>query len=227
MKNVSNRFSTIDIVYNKLKKNIIELVYQSDQQLVETNLAKELEVSRTPIRHALYRLELEGLITKHSNGRITVASISIEEAKEVFQVREVMEGLIAREATLQIVGADDFDLKISRLEDITMLMRNAAKTGRQQDVVYYGSNFHDLLQTYSNNKTALKVLKQIKSIIARYRRLGAYKDPKYPSMTPVEEHEKILDFIKNKDDVGAEIAMRAHINRSLETTISAISFLEF
>ena len=223
----NRRLSTIDIIYNKLKKNIIELVYDPDQQLVEVNLAKEFEVSRTPLRHALYRLELEGLLIKHPNGRIAVAPMSVQESKEIFQVREVIEGLIAREATLHIAVAADFDAIIHRLEDITFLMRKAAETNRHQDVVSYGSDFHGLLETHSNNDTAGSMLKQINNRIARYRRVGAYKDPKYPSMTPVEEHERVLECVKNKDETGAEAAMRAHVQRSLNTTISAISYLSF
>src|SRR5690625_4542360 len=101
----TKRVSTIELVYQKLKKNIIELTYDPDQQLVEASLAEEYEVSRTPLRHALYRLELEGLLIKHPNGRITVAPMSIEESREIFLVREVMEGLIAREATINIAAS--------------------------------------------------------------------------------------------------------------------------
>lgn len=223
----NRRLSTIDIIYDKIKQRIIELDYDPNEQLVETNLASEFEVSRTPLRHALYRLELEGLIIKHANGRIAVAPMSIEESKEVFLVREVIEGLIAREATVHIAAADDHDSIIHRLEDITFLMRKAAETNRHQDVVSYGSDFHEILESYSNNATAVNMLEQLNNRIARYRRLGAYKDPGYPSIVPVREHEKVLACIKNKDENGAEAAMRVHIQRSLKTTISAISYLSF
>lgn len=221
----NKRLSTKDIVYDHIKKNIIELIYEPEQQLVEADLAKELEVSRTPLRSALFRLELEELIIRHSNGRMTVAPMSIQESKEIFLVREVIEGLIAREATLFISNDEAFETIINRLEDITFLMRHAAETNRQQDVVAYGSDFHNLLETYSNNDTARNMLEQINNRIARYRRVGAYKDPQYPSTVPVEEHEEVLACIKAKDENGAEAAMRAHVRRSLHTTISAISYL--
>lgn len=223
----TKRVSTIELVYQKLKKNIIELTYDPDQQLVEASLAEEYEVSRTPLRHALYRLELEGLLIKHPNGRITVAPMSIEESREIFLVREVMEGLIAREATINIAASPKFESIINRLEDIMFLMRNSAETNRHADVVAYGSDFHAALNDYSDNHTAVNLLKQINNRLSRYRRLGAYKDPGYPSIAPVEEHEKILQFIVAKDEIAAEEAMRAHIRRSLKTTIATISYLSF
>ncbi|RCK13054.1 FCD domain-containing protein [Bacillus licheniformis] len=66
---------------------LIELEYPPSEQLAEDSLAKGLNISRTPLRQALYRLELEGLVSKQPNGRLRVCPISLAEAKEVFKVR--------------------------------------------------------------------------------------------------------------------------------------------
>lgn len=219
------RLSTNDYIYEKLKQGITELTYEPNEHLVEVALAKEYGVSRTPLRQALYRLELEGLVIKKPTGRINVSPMSVQEAKEIFQVREVIEGLIAREATINISNSDESEAILNKLQDIIYLMRKSAETKRQIDVVSYGSDFHKLLEKYSNNVTAGIMLNQINNRVARYRRLGAYKDPKYPSLAPVEEHEEILKHIINKDELEAEKAMRNHIKRSLKNTISAISYL--
>ena len=217
--------STKDYVYEKLKQGIIELAYEPNEHLVEITLAKELGVSRTPLRQALYRLELEGLVIKKPTGRINVSPMSVQEAKEIFQVREVIEGLIAREATINISNSDEYEAIINKMQDIIYLMRKAAESKRQIDVVSYGSDFHKLLEQYGENVTAGNMLKQINNRVARYRRLGAYKDPKYPSIVPVKEHEEILRSVINKDELAAEKAMRHHIKRSLQNTVSAISYL--
>lgn len=221
----TKKVSTTDFIYYKIKKNIVEFTYEPGQQLVEAILASEFKVSRTPLRHALYRLELEGLLIKHTNGRISVAPMSIQEATKIFRVREVIEGLIAREATINIAESKEFDLIIHRLEDIMFLMRNAAETNRYADMVTYGSDFHATLNEYSNNYIAVETLQQINDRLSRYRRLGAYRDPEYPSITAVKEHEQILIFISKKDELSAESTMRAHIQRSLKTAVAAISYL--
>lgn len=217
--------STIDIIYNKIKNKIIELVYSPEEQLLEVSLSKQLQVSRTPLRQALYRLELEGLLVKHANGRVSVAPMSIQESEEIFRVREVIEGLIARESTINIATSTEFNSIIYRFEDIIYLMRRVAETGRQEEIVTYGSQFHNLLISFSDNETAKVMLEQINNRISRYRRIGVYKDPKYPSLLPVKEHERILDFIKLQDEITVEKIMRQHIRRSLSSTVDAINSL--
>src|SRR5699024_3665976 len=217
----------VDVIYGKLKNDIIELVYKPDEHLVESALAEELGVSRTPLRQALYRLELEGLIIKKLNGRMNVGNVSIKEATELFLVREVIEGLIAREASLKIAQDKDFHLIIDKLENIMYYMHVSAEANRRTEVVKYGSRFHSFLESYSNNVTASNILNQINVRVSRYRRLGAYRDPSYSFLAPVEEHEEILKHLKEKDGMSAEIAMRNHIKRSLKSTIAALAYKEY
>ena len=88
--NPVKRQSASDYAYNELRTKIIELEYPPSEQLAEDSLAKGLNISRTPLRQALYRLELEGLVSKQPNGRLRVCPISLAEAKEVFKVREAL-----------------------------------------------------------------------------------------------------------------------------------------
>lgn len=64
----TKRLSTTDYIYEQIKKDIIEFTYEPNGRLVEDSLAKKMEISRTPLRQALYRLELEGLIIKKLMG---------------------------------------------------------------------------------------------------------------------------------------------------------------
>lgn len=214
---MGKRYSASDFVYQELKKKIIELEYKPEEALSEEMLTGQFGVSRTPLRQALYRLELEGLIVKQSNGRMHVAPISIQEAEEIFKVREVLEGLIAREAAQKITPNE-----IDRLKDLLALMRRAAQEKRINDAIKYGSQFHHQLYEPSQNKTAINFLAQLRSRIERYRRLSGYTNPMYNTMLPVEEHGAILQAIIEKDEVMAEKEMRAHIRRSLVTTIETL-----
>lgn len=207
------RKSTADLAYEQLKNGIIELTYPPSEQLREEQLSKDLQISRTPLRQALYRLELEGLVVKQPNGRMIVAPITLQEAREVFQVRELLESLIAREASENMT-----EEHLYRLEDIVELMRRAVKTKRSDEVVKHGQHFHHVLQTLSPNETNKRFLQQLQNKIDRYRRISGYKNPDYPLQMPVDEHEGILQLLKEKKS-GAEVeeAMRAHIRRSLIT----------
>lgn len=219
LSNSLKRQSVSSVVYDTLKRKIIELDYKPDQQLNEEMLTKELDVSRTPLRQALHRLELEGLIIRRVNGRIAVASITVEEAEEVFEVREVLEGLIAKEATQHITAE-----QIGQLEEVLTLMERAAEKKQSLNLIRHGSAFHHILYESGHNETAIRFLDQLNSRIERYRRLGGYLNPEYMPMLPVQEHQKVFHFIRERKAEEAEWAMRAHIRRSLELTKETLSY---
>jgi DNA-binding GntR family transcriptional regulator len=219
---MAKRLSASDIVYENIKKKIIELEYEPEKTLNEEMLTNEVGVSRTPLRQALYRLELEGLVIKKSNGRIHVAPVSIQEAEEIFKVREVLEGLIVREATARITPEE-----IMELEKTMQLMTLAAENGLNYDSVRYGSEFHHIFYKPSGNQIAVQFLDQLNSRLERYRRFSGYKHPQYQPMISVQEHQEILDCIKKGDADMAEKTMRAHIRRSLEVTKETLNIVGF
>ncbi|MCT8140504.1 GntR family transcriptional regulator [Anaerobacillus sp. CMMVII] len=116
------RLSTKDLVYMEIKDKIIKCELKPDQILNEEQLANELEISRTPLREALQRLEAQELIKRQKNGRLRVASISAEEVREMFNVRTLLEGLITREATLKATEEE-----VVKLEEITRSLTEAKR----------------------------------------------------------------------------------------------------
>lgn len=198
-------------IYEQLKKKIIELELEPNEHLNEEQLSKTMKISRTPLREALHRLELEGLVTKQSTGKMIVARLTIEDAIELFKVREILQGLIAREAALRMDAAG-----LAQLEDKQRQMREAAAKGHIGDLVRCGREFHKLLYAPANNRTAVMLLDQLRSRMDRYRTLIGYKSAYFAPELPVMEHQRIYDAIAAKDQEAAEAAMRAHIRNSLE-----------
>lgn len=207
----NRRQSASDIIYEELKRKIVQLEYEPGLTLNEEQLSRETSVSRTPLRQALFRLELEGLVVKLSTGRMFVANLSVQEAEEIFKTRAVLEGLTAREATQNMTEEHIF-----HLEDIMELMHRSASNDRKMDTIHYGGQFHQILYEPSQNQTAVQFLKQLNNRLERYRRIGGSRNPQYVPMVPVEEHQNILNAIKEKNADKAEWLMRAHINRSLQ-----------
>jgi DNA-binding GntR family transcriptional regulator len=205
------RVSSSDVAYNKLKQKIIELEYEPELQLIEEQLSAELEVSRTPLRQALYRLTLEGLLIKKPNGRIYVAPITLKEVEEVYKVREVMEGLLAKEATINMT-----DEKFQELDDLINLMKLSTGQNRNELTVKYGRKFHTVLYSLSTNQTAKRFIEQLNAQIERYRTISSNKNPAFINTVPVQEHREILNLIHEGNPEKVEIEMRKHIKRSLE-----------
>lgn len=212
----NRRITTKDFAYSEIKQRIIEGEYEPNQPLVEEELASQLGISRTPLREALHRLEIEELIQRQSNGRLKVAPISVKEVKEIFRLRSLIEGLVANEATQRATEED-----IRKLRDLTRLMVEASEEDRREDVVFYGSQFHAYLYEISQYRTAVKILLQLNDHIYRYRRLGPLRN-EGRSKKAAEEHVKIFEAIASGDHIGAEQAMRNHILNSLDSAVITI-----
>ena len=213
----NRRLSTKDFVYYEIKTQIMDSILKPSQAINEIALASKLGISRTPIREALQRLELEELISRQPNGRLKVAPISIQEAKEIYQVRGILEGLVAREAAIKVTEND-----IQKLQMFTNLLMEAAEYHRWEDVVNYGSEIHSILYQISGNGTVVKILKNMNDKISRYRRIGP-KESATRSKQAALEHKELTVTIIERDSEKAERLMKKHINNSLEAAIKSIT----
>lgn len=207
---------TKDILYLELKEKIIKGTLEPDAPIVEDMLSEEFEVSRTPLREALQRLELEGWLVRQRNGRLKVSTISVDEVIEVFQVRSKLEGLVASEATKKATKED-----INQLEKITNLIINAAEQDQRSDVVRFGSEFHEKLYQISSHQTATKLLTQLNDHINRYRRIGPIRNSKR-RFTAAHEHQQIFDFFAKGDYENCGRAMEMHIFNSMNSAVKSI-----
>lgn len=220
-----NRFDTRarrmskDYAYLELKQKIICGDFEPDQIVREENLAALLEISRTPLREAIQRLEIEEFLIRQRNGRLKVASVTKQEVKEIFQIRSMLEGFIAREAAINAKEED-----IQHLTAMLEKLRQSFKLGHRQDFVSYGFEFHDYLSEMSGLKTFEKILNILKDHALRYCRfVSKYGDW---DVKADEEHNLILQKIAEKNPDAAEKAMQVHILRSLSTSIQRIEEIE-
>ncbi|AMQ04975.1 GntR family transcriptional regulator [Sporosarcina psychrophila] len=215
-----------DYAYSELKNKILSGVILPDQDLVEGKLAEELDISKTPLREALQKLEVEELVIRQPNGRLKTASITVQEAEELFLVRSYLEGIIANKATQNATKED-----IEILSSYCHRIRQATKYKDGEEVLYYGKKFHDQLYVMSGNRTAVKILSQLNDHTTRYRRLVTMNNDEIISGNTglngsTEDHTIILEHITNGDRLKAENAMRIHIKSSMSTAIESIKKYE-
>ena len=217
-KNIS-RISTKDIAYEQLKERIIKCFFEPGQPIVEEELAKELEISRTPLREAIQRLELEGLVVRNSNGRIRVAPVSIKELKELFIMRSKLEGIAIVDAIDNITEED-----IKCLSYLAKMVKLTSQMQNQDDTNNFGTQFHSFIYNISRNQTVEKVLFQLNDHINRYRRLAIKHiiDTKKAS----DEHEIILEYMISGDKENAESTIENHILSSMNQAVKAVEKYE-
>ncbi|WP_332698513.1 GntR family transcriptional regulator [Halalkalibacter lacteus] len=204
-----------DNAYFDLKEKIIFGELKPDEVVPEEKLANLLSISRTPLREAIQRLENEEFLVRQPNGRLKVASVSKKEVEEIFLIRSMLEGFIARNATKNATERDIQTLTTS-LEN----MRESHELGNNENIVTYGNDFHDCLSEMSGLHTFPKILNMIKDHAIRYCILvSMYGDWNEKAD---KEHTRILNCIIEKDEEGAEMAMKDHILSSLETAVNRI-----
>lgn len=213
---VIKRHSAQDFAYLDVKQKILEGTLKPDIPIIEEEISEELGISRTPLRGALQRLEFENLVIRGYNGRLRVAPISIQEVKEIFVVRSKLEEIAVEQATENATD-DDFQT----LSNIVHMIKQTYGDGRIEDILYYGSQFHDYLYDLSGNGTVNNILTQLNDHIHRYRRLVPNQNIDRV-IEAGEEHEIILKNMMQKDKKAAQLVMKEHIQNSLDAAINAI-----
>lgn len=210
------KLSTRDFAYVRLKQLIISGEFKPEEPIVEDQIATKLSISRTPLREALQRLEMEELIVRRHNGRLKVSPISTTEVKEIFTVRTKLEEVVILEAMTKATE-DDYN----HLANIILLIRETAKQNNIEDALYYGGQFHQYIYELSGHKLASNILSQLNDRIYRYRRLMPLEQFERFKAS-IEEHELILKYMKTSNKDKALQVIQEHMNNSLRAIIQAI-----
>lgn len=194
-------------VFQSIRENILNGVYRENEELRENTIAKELGVSRTPVREALRQLELEGLVKIVPNKGACVTGITQKDVKDIYMIRSLLEGLCARWATEHITEA-----KIDELEEIILLSEFHLKKRKEeqpQQVTELDGKFHEILYTASNSRILKHVLSDFHKYV-RMARKASVTDPERAEKS-IEEHKNILQAIKDRDADKAEHLANEHM----------------
>lgn len=171
---------------------------------MEVQLAEKLGVSRTPVREAIRKLELEGLLEMVPRKGAYVADVSIKDVLNVLEVRASLEGLAASLAAERITEEEIEKLKQSAKEFEEMNRLND-----RDGMVEKDTEFHSILLNASGNNKLLSIVADLSDYVQRFRVIyfTEYSDSK----DIVEEHRKLLDAISERDGEKASQAAKDHI----------------
>ncbi len=196
-----------DIVYDLLKKDILNRRFEPKDKLSETALAKLYNVSRTPVREALHKLEKEGLVVKLSDG-YHVNFLTKEQILKLFEVRSILEGLAAEKAA---INRDPELLKKLRdtAEEFKKINKNDPLAAAQVNTV-----FHDIIADLSGNEYLRDILKDIRNKLAIVR-IDLFASTNRIEQE-IEEHWRIYQAIEKGDPEEARKAAMEHQNNLIE-----------
>lgn len=213
--NINEYLPLRDVVFNTLRQAILKGELKPGERLMEIQLAQRLGVSRTPIREAIRKLELEGLVTMVPRKGAEVAQITEKSLRDVLEVRKALEELAMQIACDKI--SDDIlgDLEIA-LDEFKKSINSKELTAIAEADV----NFHDVIYNATSNEKLIQILNNLREQMYRYR-IEYIKD--YSSHKRIiEEHQLIIDCLKNQDKEKATIAICTHIDNQEMTVINSI-----
>lgn len=192
--------------YRLLKEKILNGHFQPNKRLVEESLADLLGVSRTPIREALHKLELEGLVRKKGARGFCVPEETAEDMSELFEIRAVLEGH-ALSCLCKNLSNDNFHL----LNELVNEAEQGVLTGKLELVFEYNTKFHDLLYRLIRKKRPrlFHLIEDMREYILRYRKDSL--DNLQAAERSISGHKKILMALELKDPVLCEHVMRTHV----------------
>lgn len=186
------------------------------QRLVVADLTRQFQVSAGPAREAISRLTGEGLVEVVPHRGATVRLLSTEQVREIFEVREVVEGLAARLAA-EAVGASDE--AAGKVRDSIAEMHDILAR-RSPEYIEHNHRFHAMIYDLAGNVRARDVAAGLTLPIYRLR-YHQLMDPAYAAVSAAE-HTDIAEAILAGDGPRAEAAMRAHIRHSAGAMIDAL-----
>lgn len=204
-----------EIVFETLREAIIQGRLRPGARMMEIQLAEEMGVSRTPVREAIRKLELEGFVVMVPRKGAFVADISVKDIVDVFEVRAALEALAAGLAAERISGDEMEELERSLVQINEVSSRDSI-----DDIVALDSSFHDIIYRASRNERLIQIVTHLQEQIQRFRTASLSQ----PGRTKwaLDEHKKIVEAISDRNVELAQNLAREHIENAEQSMLNAL-----
>ena len=204
-----------DVVFETLRDAIITQVLKPGERLMEIQLADEMGVSRTPVREAIRKLELEGLVVMVPRKGAYVAGVSMKDIHEVYEVRSALEMLAV---TLAAERITEEELDALERQVLRESEEEKADDGDLDSIIYIDSSFHDIIYLAAHNQRLVQFINILQEQLQRFRAASLSKPGR--SKTALEEHKKIVEALSERNgDLASKLA-RDHIENAENAMIS-------
>jgi DNA-binding GntR family transcriptional regulator len=200
-------------VYDEIREAIVAGRIVPGQTLSENQLAADFGTSRTPIREALHRLEIEALVERLPRG-VRVRETSPEEIIDIYDVRITLEGAAARAAAER---ATEFDRRRLRAAQDAM----AAVGADERERAAANRQFHEAIWAASHSPTLVDLLHRLNVHLVRYPTTTLESDDRWEAA--LAEHEALLDAIDARDALRAREIAESHMTAAREVRMQMYS----
>ncbi|HJC90228.1 MAG TPA: GntR family transcriptional regulator [Candidatus Mediterraneibacter excrementigallinarum] len=204
-----------DVVFNTLRQAILRGELKPGERLMEIQLANKLGVSRTPIREAIRKLELEGLVLMIPRKGAEVAEITEKNLRDVLEVRCALEELAVQ------LACDRIDEEgLEQLRSAALHFRDVLDSDDITKIAEADVAFHDVIFQATDNRRLIQLLNNLREQMYRYRIEYLKKKECYPQL--IAEHKAIIDAIAAGDKEKATSITGQHINNQVDTVVGTL-----
>ena len=204
-----------DVVFNTLRQAILRGELKPGERLMEIQLANKLGVSRTPIREAIRKLELGGLVLMIPRKGAEVAEITEKSLRDVLEVRRALE-----ELAVELVCEKITDEQIQDLKDAAEEFKESLKDGDITRIAEADVKFHDVIYMATDNQKLIQLLNNLREQMYRYRVEYLKRSDFHQQL--IDEHEEIIETIESGQKDRAVQVVCQHVDNQVEAVMDTI-----
>lgn len=205
-----------DVIFETLRKAIINGDIKPGERLMEVALAEQMGVSRTPVREAIRRLEAEGLVTMIPRKGTHVSEVTVKDIMDVLEVRAALDRLATGLATKNIKPNH-----IKTIENIHKQFLNCVDKNNIEGAIRKDIEFHDVIYSIAGNPRLITVSSSLREQIYRFRVM--YMSDSIIAENVGQEHGEMLDALRSNEDKRAAELAEQHIKHQMETIIRNVN----
>jgi DNA-binding GntR family transcriptional regulator len=206
----TDHLSLQERTYQALRTALLDGKFAVGERIFEAEVAQMLGVSRVPVREAVRRLQQDGLLEVRPRSGIYVASVSLEEADDIYRIRAALEGAAAGLAAERITGGELEELGrlLKREEEESRKARHHSRS--QSRVVARADEFHRAVHAYARSPRLYELLELIYAQVMHFRNITLSMPGR--AEAAIHGHHDLYEALKRHDSAEAERLMREHID---------------
>lgn len=204
------------IVFEQLRNAILKGKLKPNERLIEEDIARQMYISRTPVREALRMLEKEGLVVKVPRKGILVAEFSVNDLNEIYKIRGALESLAAWEAIDNITEEE-----IKELESILETIGKSISNGLSEEMISQYERFDHIISRASRNRRLCEFIDTMCEYLEMTRVISLSSSER--QIEAYEEHRAILNALKEGNHALVDILVKKHVENARQAYLKNLA----
>lgn len=210
---LGGRKNISDYIYESIKEEFVSGGLEFGDKIVELDYCKKLNVSRTPLREAIKKLEIEGIVERSLNGRIKIMDMDEKRIREMAKIRMALEDII-----LENVGkSEKLDEAIKELKENLSFTKFQIASKNWKEARKLFGKYNDILYEYSELEFTIKILNSYTFILSKLRKKALTENERVKEA--YEEHVTMIELLENRKIQEAKELNRSHLYSSKSAII--------